>query len=180
MPSKVYGFFPYTEDQRRSGRTVARPVLDLKVNGSRVVSCRALVDTGAPWCVFDNSVALLAGIDMSGQRSAGTDEQIHFLGSSPWVRFVDVDLQLPPPFQDHAWSARCGFLHDADLPVALAGVLGQEGFFDRCVVTFNMIDNYFVVEQHQTFQDRLGGQGIDPYEAWQIQNYDSEWAPPGT
>lgn len=179
MPSEVYGFFPYTEDQRRSGRTVARPVLDLKVNGSRVASCRALVDTGAPWCVFDNSVALLAGIDMSGQRSAGTDEQIHFLGSNPWVRFVDVDLQLPPPFQDHAWSARCGFLHDADLPVAFAGVLGQEGFFDRWVVTFNMIDNYFVVEQHQTFQDRLDAQGIDPYEAWQSQNYDSEWAPPG-
>jgi hypothetical protein len=130
--------------------------------------------------VFDNSVAVLAGIDMGGQRSAGTDEQIHFLGSKPWVRFVEVDLQLPPPFQDHTWAARCGFLHDADLSVAFADVLGQEGFFDRWVVTFNMIDNYFVIEEHQTFQNRLDAQAIDPYEVWQGQGYDSEWAPPGT
>lgn len=114
---------------------------------------------------------------MSGRRCRENgDRQIHLLGGTPYARFTEVSLALPEPFSAMTWTAEVGFLHDADLNLSFAGVLGQAGFLDRWVVAFNYVDGYFVVEEHGSFTARLAQLGIDPYE--EFQRLDADWHPP--
>jgi len=83
-----------------------------------------------------------------------------------------VGLQLPP-FDGHTWETECAFLY-ADLELSFAGVLGQEGFLDRWVASFNMYDGYFVIEERDGFVQRLG---VDPLEVIQG-TLDGEWDRP--
>jgi MerR HTH family regulatory protein len=43
-------------------------------------------------------------------------------------------------------------------------VLGQEGFLDRWVASFNFYEGFFVIEEHDSFVEPLG---VDPYEIYQ-------------
>lgn len=79
-----------------------------------------------------------------------------------------------PPFQGLSWEAEAAFLV-ADLQLSFAGVLGQEGFLDRWVASFNYYDGYFVIEERDSFVVRLG---VDPFEVYQQQPFDSEWERP--
>jgi hypothetical protein len=85
-----------------------------------------------------------------------------------------VHLTLPP-FHDVSWETEVLFLR-AELDLPFAGVLGHEGFLDRWVVSFNYPDNYFVVEEHDSFVQRIP---TDQYETFQQGSYDSEWTRPG-
>ena len=137
---------------------------------SHEIGVRALVDTGAPFCIFGRAVAEALDIDMGLGR--GTDRRIHILGGEHDSRIATVGLQLPP-FDGHTWETECAFLY-ADLELSFAGVLGQEGFLDRWVASFNMYDGYFVIEERDGFVQRLG---VDPLEVIQG-TLDGEWDRP--
>jgi hypothetical protein len=84
------------------------------------------------------------------------------LGGEWWAHREMVTLCLPP-FEDVVWESEVDFLiHDpGPLPF---GILGQEGFLDKWVVSFNYYDSYFVVEPIEDFQRRIP---IDPFEEMQ-------------
>lgn len=123
----------------------------------------ALIDTGAPRTVFDRGAADALGLDLSDQSR----RRLHFLaGRELWAVPVHVSLTLPP-FDDLTWETEVDFLlvdaEDWQLPF---GLLGQMGFLDRWVVTFNRYRNYFVVQSVDDFEQRLP---IDPFEEFQRQ-----------
>lgn len=81
--------------------------------------------------------------DLEWQRIAG----------GRWLTQLEtVELTLSP-FEDLTWTAEVRFLfQDWGLQFA---ILGQEGFLDRWVVSFNYLRNYFVVEEPESFETRL-------------------------
>jgi len=129
----------------------------------------ALIDTGAPVTIFDLAVAEPLGIRL-GQPGVPV-EPVTILGGTHKAERHLVTLTLPP-FQGMSWETEVLFLRE-ELDVAFAGLLGTVGFLDRWVVSFNYYDNYFVVEERDSFQDR-----IPKDMEREFQRFDSEWSPP--
>ncbi len=116
--------FPYK--QLESG--VIRPIIPVEVGfGSQRIQIEALVDSGADICVFDAAVAEYLGIDLM----KGTPTEVAGVTGVPELLFVQsVDL-LVGPWQR---TVPIGFL--ARMGQYGYGVLGQQGLFDWCDVTF--------------------------------------------
>jgi hypothetical protein len=57
-------------------------------------------------------------------------------------------------FNDLSWETEVGFFL-ADWGMPFAGLLGTQGFLDRWVVTFHRYDSYFIVEEPDSFNERL-------------------------
>jgi hypothetical protein len=131
---------------------------------------RALVDTGAPDCIFDVAVADALAIDMS--PGAGRDRRLHILGGEHRSRVAMVGLHLPP-FDGIVWETEACFLF-AELDMSFIGVLGQNGFLDRWVASFNYYDGYFIIEERDEFVGRLGEDPGEIPRPW----LDSEWDRP--
>jgi hypothetical protein len=168
----AFQVFPYREEEPRPGKTsVRRPTVDLRLSfGRRVQTIRALVDTGSPYCIMGRAVADALDIDMGIGR--GEDKEIHILGGIHNARMAMAGLELPP-FDGIVWEANCAFLY-GELVQSFLGVLGQEGFLDRWVASFNYYDSYFVIEERDAFVERLG---IDPVD-YMKGHFDSEWDRP--
>lgn len=150
---------------------MSRPTRDLVLaHGPNEMRVRALVDTGAPFCIFGRAAAEGIGIDMGLGR--GEDRRIHILGGEHDSRVASVVIDLPP-FEGLSWETEACFLY-ADLELSFMGVLGQQGFLDRWVASFNYYDSYFVIEEGDSFNQRLG---VDP-EAAAGGYFDSEWDRP--
>jgi len=112
---------------------------------------RALVDTGAPVTIFDRGTADALDVDfeklprkMSRQKLGGKERE---------AQLERVTLTLSP-FDDLRWDAEVGFLVE-DWGMPFAGLLGTEGFLDLWMVTFNAAENYFIVEEPESFAGRL-------------------------
>jgi Aspartyl protease len=165
--------FPYREEEPRPGHPPAqRPTVNLTLSTDRgEITIRALVDTGSHSCIFGRAVADALDIDVG--PGAGPRRQIQLLGDTHDAVVTQVTLDLPP-FEGLSWEAEAAFLV-ADLNLSFAGVLGQEGFLDRWVASFNYYDSYFVIEERDSFVTRLG---VDPFEVYQQQPFDSEWERP--
>jgi hypothetical protein len=132
---------------------------------------RALIDTGAPVTIFDSAIAEALGIRL--QEPGAVAEDVYLLGRLRKAERAMVNITLPP-FDDVSWETEVLFLRD-ELDLAFAGLLGTVGFLDRWVVSFNYYDSYFVVEERDSFVDRMP---VDLFEEFQ-RSFDSEWEPPG-
>lgn len=133
-------------------------------------------------------VAESLGIDLPRPREAcGT---VRILGIEVPAEPAMVHMMLPP-FHEISWESEVLFLKD-EVDIPFMGVLGQHGFLDRWVVSFNYYESYLVVEEQAVFEGRLPPEalekakqaiasrfGIDTYEAFQTGALDSEWERPG-
>ena len=121
---------------------IPRPTLDVRLqfgdNGDWTT--RALVDTGSPLTLFDYGTAEALGLRLgqSGHRSG----QVALLGRTRPVQFEYVDLSLPGTRED-CWEADVAFIKQPDFQMPFQGILGQRGFLDRHIVTFNFYAGYF-------------------------------------
>jgi hypothetical protein len=128
--------------------------------GDPTWATKALVDTGAPYTIFDRGSGDALGVDFSDPTAR---QRVHRLGGeSRAARSAHVQLHLVNvPFDDVWWDAEVDFLVDEwEMPY---GLLGQAGFLDKWVVTFNRYRNYFVVQEINDFEETLP---IDTYEAF--------------
>jgi hypothetical protein len=105
-----------------------RPLIPVVLrSGSASTRVLALVDSGADNTIFNVQVATVLGIDL---KSAPTDS---FCGTSSRVqvaRYCPVTLGV----SGVSFRAMVGFTR---LPLGVAGILGQVGFFDHFVVTLD-------------------------------------------
>lgn len=86
-------------------------------------------------------------------RQGATRNYHHIAGGRHLAQTEIVALRLAP-FDDLWWETEADFfLEDWGMP--FSGLLGQQGFLDRWVVTFNYNENYFVVEEPASFKSRL-------------------------
>ncbi|HWL36829.1 MAG TPA: aspartyl protease family protein [Frankiaceae bacterium] len=132
---------------------------------------RALIDTGSPRTLFGRGVADMLGIDLASGPAAST---ALMLGGRWDVDLHYVTLTLPP-FNDISWETEVDFFRDA-LELPFEGLLGTQGFLDHWVVSFDYYGSQFVVEERESFAQRLP---VDVAKEF-LERYDSEWAPPGT
>lgn len=124
---------------------IPRPTLDVRLHfgAHGDWTTRALVDTGSPLTVFDYGTAEALGLRLgqSGHRAGKVD----LLGKTRLVQFEYVDLALPGTEGD-SWVADVAFIKQADFQMPFQGILGQRGFLDRHIVTFNYYAGYFELE----------------------------------
>lgn len=90
----------------------------------------------------------------------GSDIWVHILGDVHSARRFHVAIDLPP-FEGMSWETEVAFLK-ADLPLSFPAILGGRGFLDRWVASFNMYDNYFVIEERDGFVGRLPVDFVQP------------------
>lgn len=120
----------------------------LRSAGSQIGS-KALVDTGAPVCVFPRGVGDLLGLDFPEYPSDASDK-VQLMGRVWPAVSANVELMLKP-FVDDAWSADVLFVLDDGLPF---GLLGYAGFLNRWAVGVNGYLGYFIVESVDDFDAR--------------------------
>ena len=168
-----FHIFPYREEEPRSGQPPAqRPTVNLTVSSeNRDIRIRALVDTGSQACIFGRAVA--DALDINVGPGSAPRRRLRILGDVHDAVMAHVTLDLPP-FEGLSWEADAAFLVE-NLDLSFAGVLGQEGFLDRWVASFNYYDGFFVIEERDSFVERLG---VDPFEIYQRGPFDSEWDRP--
>ncbi|MGB8673915.1 MAG: hypothetical protein WCD27_06135 [Candidatus Acidiferrales bacterium] len=108
--------------------------------GTVIFSCYALVDSGADDCIFPTSFGTQLGLNVP------TGKQYPFGGAGggaiQMAYFFDLQLAIP---QVGKYSIPIGFT-DALESVGL-GLLGQNGFFDRFRVSFNLKKGIFTLSR---------------------------------
>lgn len=140
---------------------VFRPTVDLTVAyGGLGWSVRALIDTGAPVTILDRGAADALGIDF--EKRPRRLEKHQLAGREHWAQVERVTLKLAP-FHDLQWQTDVGFLVD-DWSMPFGGLLGSQGFLDRWVVTFSAGENYFIVEEPESFTGRLPTDMAEEFE----------------
>lgn len=123
---------------------VPRPTVDVRLHFGEHGdwTTRALIDTGSPLTIFDYGTAEALGVRMgqTGHRAGS----VALLGKTRPIQFEYVELSLPATGGD-CWMAYIAFIKQADFQMPFQGILGQEGFLSRHVVTFNFYAGHFDV-----------------------------------
>ena len=151
-----YEVFPYREEdvlQTQTGpRILLRPTLDITVDfqGSSWTT-KALVDTGAPFTLFDRGAAEALGVDFLGKRAL---RRRHTIAGGTYTARVELVTLSLPGVQSLVWDTDVDFF-ESDWGMPFGCLLGHEGFLDRFVLSFNAYDGYFIVEERDSFHDRL-------------------------
>jgi len=121
-----------------------RPVIPLKVKyGERAITYSALVDSGADSCLFDTQVAAELGIDLDKN---GVPARVGGIAGQTATYFIHpVTIEIGGwPFEIQA-----GFI-----PLVAGrfnyGVVGQEGFFDKFKVIFDLEKEEIELRPRQT------------------------------
>lgn len=138
-----------------------RPTLFVKLLSLDLdFTTKALIDTGAPRCVFPRGAA--DALDLPCPMLYEAPTRVLLMGHE-WpavTHTVTFELQ---PFPDLGWEAEVDFVLEEGLPF---GLLGYEGFLNRWAVTFNAALGYFVIEPAEEFHRRIPP---DPYD--ELQRY---------
>lgn len=105
-----------------------RPLIPVTLSaGRKSVRLLALVDSGADNTIFSGQVAAMLGLDL---RRAPADSFCGTSGHEQLARYRKLTVQVGTV----SYQALVGF---TELPCEVAGILGQDGFFDQFVVTLD-------------------------------------------
>ena len=97
----------------------------------------ALVDSGADACLFPRDVAEVLGINL---RSGPCASLTGIGGNRVPFYFHEVEIL----FSQYHIRTLAGFAKEG---IGAAGLLGQKGFFDQFIVSFDNKSNYFEVKE---------------------------------
>ena len=113
--------------------SVLRPVIPITVrHGRKEIEYHVLVDSGADICVFNEEVGLALG--MSVRR--GIPKTLFGVGGKSSVYYVHgVDIGVGGKFKD----TEVAFMPNVAGHVMQYGIVGQRGFFDRFIVSFDLL-----------------------------------------
>jgi hypothetical protein len=140
---------------------VFRPTIDITLQLADLTwTVRALIDTGAPLTIFDRGAADALAVDF---EKVPRKMERHKIGGDTREAQVERVQLTVDRLPDLTWETEVGFLVE-DWGMPFAGVLGVEGFLNRWVVTFNACENYFVVEEPESFNSRLPPDFEEEYE----------------
>jgi hypothetical protein len=111
------------------------PMLTVAIVHSHQTSKRveAVVDSGSPWCLFHAQIGESVGIKIN--RGARGSLGGVLAGASSDVYFHSVKLM----FMGCIVPVMAGFSHD----LSVAAIVGRQGFFDNCTITFDPSQNTF-------------------------------------
>jgi len=105
-----------------------RPLIPVTLSaGSKSARLLALIDSGADNTIFNMQVAAMLGLRLG---SAPADSFCGTSGHEQTARYRRLTIRIGAV----GYQAMVGF---AELPFDVAGILGQDGFFDRFAVTLD-------------------------------------------
>ncbi len=130
------------------GPSLARPAVDLVVNGVHEAPLRCLLDTGAAGTRLPASAADSFGVDLD-------DAQVGAALVIGGVRTVPYDADVSLSCAGHEWSATVSFCAP---DFAGFGLVGLGGFFDQIHVC---VDGYLGQVDLEPHGDRLDRLGLD-------------------
>jgi hypothetical protein len=113
------------------------------VSGSHRLSCFAMVDSGADYCIFPG--AFMDALEIA-KSTAKLDSNFHGPAGSAEILFceITIDLEFIEPYTVYAGFVKkdsAGFVDEEGF-----GLLGQVGFFDRFRVAFDGNSKVFGIE----------------------------------
>lgn len=153
-----------------------RPTVPIRLQlGTRRWSVRALVDTGAPFTLFDRAAGDALGVDYSRD---GARRESHKIAGGDYLAQVErVELTIPAFGDALRWTTEVGFFL-LDWGMTFGGLLGQEGFLDRWVASFDYPKS-FVIEERESFESRLPAVSEEQLlELWEWQELGWKGPPP--
>ena len=105
------------------------PVLTVSIISGHQTSKRfeAIVDSGSPWCLFHAQIGEAIGMKIKKGQIGSLGGVISQAGGDVWFHQIKVTL-LGSIIQTTA-----GFSYD----LSVGAILGRQGFFDNCTVTFD-------------------------------------------
>lgn len=106
---------------------------------------KALLDTGAPRCLFPRGIGDLLQVDFTRAPVRTTSR---FLGQSWHSVTQEVTLSLGSP--EFTWSAVVDFVKEEGLPFSL---LVREGFMTQWAVSFNGALGYSAIHSAEEFHE---------------------------
>ena len=113
-----------------------RPLIPVTLStGRRSARLLALIDSGADNTIFRDQVAPTLGLDL---RAAPSDCFCGTSGHEQTARYRQLSLHVGTV----SYQALVGF---AELPSEVAGILGQDGFFNHFVVTLDQLRGLIVL-----------------------------------
>ena len=128
--------------------------IGIRNNSGQMVKVESYIDTGAQFCMFDNSYAKLLGIKDYKQTKGSEDilpisgiggrkpENIAYFHDLQLVIFKDTkQLEFKNALQ--TIDTKIGFLEKS---IEVSGVLGVYGFLDHFTFLTNIPDGYFQIE----------------------------------
>lgn len=134
MPSLKFPYLRFRTNPSRDPlrrQSFQRPVIPLRLFGpTGYIDTHALVDSGSDGTVFDHELAEAVGIDW---KKGAFHEVLSVDGSRLPVQVSSVSYEL----EGHGFLIDAGF---ARLPYFKA-VLGENGFFDRVIVSLDYGNN---------------------------------------
>lgn len=101
--------------------------------------------------MFDRGTGEALGVDFQRQDAP---RNWHKIAGGEFLAQTEMVVLKLAPFDDLWWETEVDFFIE-DWGMPFAGLLGQQGFLDRWVVTFNRYENYFIVEEPASFKSRL-------------------------
>lgn len=105
-----------------------RPLIPVTLStGRKSARLLALIDSGADNTIFNTQVAAMLGLRLD---NAPTDSFCGTSGHEQKARYRRLTIRVGPV----SYRILVGF---AELPIDVAGILGQDGFFDRFAVTLD-------------------------------------------
>lgn len=112
---------------------VLRPVVPITVkHGSKEIEYQVLVDSGADMCLFDEEVGLALDIPVR----QGVAKTVFGVGGKSSVYYVhQVEIGVGGKFK----VTEVGFMPNVAGHVMQYGLVGQAGFFDRFIVSFDLL-----------------------------------------
>lgn len=109
---------------------ILRPVITVKLSrDSHVIAAEALIDSGADISLFDAEIAEALGLKLFDGRRDEIQGLSH--GSGLFYYVHDITLTVG----DLVMTVPVGFM--PNMPDFGYGLLGQRGFFERCLVSFD-------------------------------------------
>lgn len=104
----------------------------------------ALVDSGADACLFPAGLAERLGIDVR----TGIRHDFMGIGASKTPFFFhEVEIL----FGKYQVKTKVGFSTSQN--IGAGGILGQQGFFDRFIITFDHKNKFLEIKKHNFIQD---------------------------
>lgn len=151
----MFHVFPYREEDRvidrPDGGLILRPTLDVRLDlGDSEWTLRALADTGSSACLFPRGAGEALGVDLRGWRQRKHHE-FRIAGAARLAVAEMVHVTIADVEEMNWLTEAWFFTEEWNLPF---GVLGNDGFFDRWVMSFNRGSNYFVIESPPEFKRR--------------------------
>ena len=111
------------------------PMMTVALIHRHVTSRRieAIVDSGSPWCLFHAQIGESIGVKVDAGQKGGLGGVL--AGASSDVYFHRIKLL----FMGNMVTTTVGFSHE----LSVAAILGRQGFFDNCTLTFDPSQSEF-------------------------------------